>query len=164
MSGNAVGACGPHKKRSLIFLLSIRFEKGYQKIFEEVRMDWTVNFALQLNTACGRKKSKVVQESSRQRSNKRDNMSQMLLGLCIVSPVGNKCLPLRLSGKSLELVVPSSASVESSERALGVRSRPMGEDINSVCSSGDRTTSRRMHHRTHAPMEVSMLALGESAE
>ena len=66
--------------------------------------------------------------------------------------------------KSLELVVPSSASVESSERALGVRSRPMGEDINSVCSSGDRTTSRRMHDRTHPPIEVSMLALGESAE
>ena len=70
-----------------------------------------------INTATGRKKSKVVQGSSRQRSNKRDNMSQMLLGLCIVSPVGNKCLPLRLSGKSLELLVPSSASVESSERA-----------------------------------------------
>ena len=70
----------------------------------------------------------------------------------------------RLSGKSLELLVPSFASVESSERALGVRSRPMGEDINSVCSSGDRTTSRRMHDRTHPPIEVSMLALGESAE
>ena len=117
-----------------------------------------------INTATGRKKSTVLQGSSRQRCNKRDSMSQMLLGLCIVSPVGNKCLPLRLSGKSLELLVPSSASVESSERALGVRSRPMGEDINSVCSSGDRTTSRRMHDRTHPPIEVSMLALGESAE
>ena len=58
----------------------------------------------------------------------------------------------RLSGKSLELLVPSFASVESSERALGVRSRPMGEeDINSVCSSGDRTNSRHMHDKTHPP-------------
>ena len=70
----------------------------------------------------------------------------------------------RLSGKSLELLVPSFASVESSERALGVRSRPMREDMYSVCSSGDRTNSRRMHDRTRPPIEVSMLALGESAE
>ena len=80
-----------------------------------------------INTATGRKKSKVVQESSRQRSNKRDNMSQMLLGLCIVSPVGNKCLPLRLSGKSLELLVPSSASVESSEKRLEFEADPWGK-------------------------------------
>ncbi len=36
-----------------------------------------------INTATGRKRSKVVQGSSRQRSNKRDNMSQMLLGMSI---------------------------------------------------------------------------------
>jgi len=43
-----------------------------------------VNFALQhKNSRWQQKKNKVVQESSRQRSNKRDNMSQMLLGMSV---------------------------------------------------------------------------------